>query len=34
MNRIEITLEAIELPSWLEEYRSFVSRLLAALLNR
>ncbi|WP_319561194.1 rRNA maturation RNase YbeY [Marispirochaeta sp.] len=28
MNRIEITLERIEFPDWIEEYRTFVSRVL------
>ena len=28
MNRIEITLERIELPDWIEEYRGFISRVL------
>lgn len=28
MNRIEITLERIEFPDWIEEYRAFLSRIL------
>lgn len=31
MNSIEITLERIELPPWLEEYRGVVDRLLSQL---
>lgn len=31
MNRIEITLEAIDFPGWLEEYRGFIARLLEEL---
>lgn len=31
MNRIEITLERIDLPDWLEEYRAFLYRLLDQL---